>query len=67
MKYKLVYKILVLLLICLTSCDRPNCKNKNPILETNAPNSKKYKDELVNQLNKVDQSKLTYWLQKYDV
>ena len=44
MKYKLVYPILVLLLICLISCDRPECKNENPIFEANKPNSKKYKD-----------------------
>ena len=66
MKYKLVYPILVLLLICLISCDRPECKNENPIFEANEPNSKIYKDELVNQLNRIDKSKLTYWLQKYD-
>ena len=66
MKYKLVYPISVLLLICLISCDRPECKNENPIFEANEPNSKEYKDELVNQLNRIDKSKLTYWLQKYD-
>ena len=66
MKYKSVYRFLVVPLICLISCDRPECNNKNPIFEANEPNSKKYKDELVNQLNLVDQSKLAYWLQKYD-
>ena len=66
MKYKLVYPVSVLLLICLISCDRPECKNENPIFEAYEPNSKKYKDELVNQLNRIDKSKLTYWLQKYD-
>ena len=53
-------------LMCLISCDRPECNNENPIFETNESDSKKYKDELVNQLKKVDQSELTYWLQKYD-
>lgn len=66
MKYKLTHTIVVLSLICLISCDRPECKNENIIFETNEPNSKTYKDELVNQLNKIDQSKLTYWLKKYD-
>lgn len=66
MKYKLFYTLLVLLLICLSSCDRPECTNYNPIFEIHEPNSKKYKDELVNQLNGIDQSKLRYWLQKYD-
>lgn len=48
------------------SCDRPHCKSQNILFKTNEPSSKKYKDELVNQLNQIDQSKLTYWLQKYD-
>ena len=58
MKYKLVHTNLVLLLICLISCDRPECNNENSIFETNEPNSKIYKDELVNQLNRIDKSKL---------
>lgn len=66
MKYKLVYIFLVLVSACLISCDRPKCNNKNIIFETYEPSSKKYKDELVNQLNRIDRSKLTYWLQKYD-
>ncbi|QRM89772.1 hypothetical protein FG167_11215 [Lacinutrix sp. WUR7] len=66
MKHKITYLLLLISLIFLISCDRHECINENPIFETNEPNSKKYKDELVNQLNKIDQSKLTYWLQKYD-
>lgn len=53
-------------LTSLISCDRPECKNENSIFETNDPNSKPYKDELVNRLKEVDPSKLTYWLKKYD-
>lgn len=63
MNYKLVYTFLILSSLSLISCDRPKCKNKNPVFETNEPNSKKYKDELVNQLNRINQSELTYWLQ----
>ena len=66
MNYKLVCTILAFSLICFISCDRPRCNNKNLIFETFEPNSKKYKDELVAQLNSVDSSQLTYWLQKYD-
>ena len=66
MNYKLVFTILALSLICFISCDRPHCTNENLIFETFEPNSKKYKDELVAQLNSVDSSQLTYWLQKYD-
>tara|TARA_B110000967_G_C18560189_1_gene399751 strand:+ start:134 stop:478 length:345 start_codon:yes stop_codon:yes gene_type:complete len=39
---------------------------ENSIFIKNTPKSKEYKDELVKQLKIVDQSKLTYWLQKYD-
>ena len=66
MNYKLVCTILALSLICFISCDRPHCTNENLIFEIFEPNSKKYKDELVAQLNSVDSSQLTYWLQKYD-
>ena len=66
MKYKFIYTFIVLSTICLVCCDRPKCHNENPIFETNEPNSKKYKDELVRQLSTVDQKELTYWLQKYE-
>lgn len=66
MNYKLVCTILAFSLICFISCDRPHCTNENLIFETFEPNSKKYKDELVAQLNSVDTSQLTYWLKKYD-
>ncbi|MDC3132626.1 hypothetical protein OA501_00225 [Flavobacteriaceae bacterium] len=66
MKNKIIATIIGLSLIYIMSCDRPHCENQNIIFKTNKPSSKKYKDELVNQLNQIDQSKLTYWLQKYD-
>mgnify|MGYP003639270539 CR=1 FL=1 len=60
MKFKIAFTFVLLSLICIISCDRPECKNENPIFETNEPSSKTYKDEL------VDQSNLKYWLQKYE-
>ncbi len=50
----------------LISCDRPKCDNNNLFFENYLPDSKIYKDELVKQLNKIDNEKLTYWLQKYE-
>lgn len=50
----------------LFSCDKPKCDNTNPIFENHQPNSEIYKTELINQINSIDQSKLRYWLQKYD-
>ena len=53
------------LLIFVVSCDRPQCKNTNPVFDKFSPNEKEYKDELVRQLKSVDNSKLSYWLDKY--
>ncbi len=66
MKQILINTFLALITVWFVSCDRPNCKNENSIFKNNEPDSKKYKDELVSQLNRIDQSKLTYWLLKYD-
>ena len=57
---------LCILIVGVLSCDRPQCTNENPIFEKNQPDSKVYKDELVNQLESIDQTQLTYWLQKYE-
>ena len=58
--------IVFFLFLGIVSCDRPNCNNQNAVFETNLPESKTYKDELVKQLANVDQSKLSYWFQKYE-
>lgn len=58
--------LLFALVIGCLSCDRPNCTNENSIFEKNQPDSKVYKDELVRQLQSVDRTKLSYWLQKYE-
>ncbi|MEO9871360.1 hypothetical protein [Ekhidna sp.] len=50
----------------LTSCERPECNNENLIFSNYSPESDVYKAELASQLQQVDQSKLTYWLQKYE-
>ena len=53
------------LLSLTVSCDRPQCKNTNPVFDKFSPDEKEYKDELVKQLKVVDNSKLSYWLDKY--
>ncbi|MES2411448.1 MAG: hypothetical protein V4535_08400 [Bacteroidota bacterium] len=66
MKNFFVTSILALCLLSFNvSCDRPNCKNNNPIFDKYAPNEKEYKAELVEQLAKTDESKLTYWMDTY--
>jgi hypothetical protein len=66
MNFKLIFGLSILSSLCFVSCDRPECVTDNSIFIDNEPNTKIYKDELVKQLNTVDQTKLTYWLQKYD-
>jgi hypothetical protein len=66
MKKNLIILLLFTSFLGFISCDRPNCENSNPTFENNSPNSKVYKDELIKQLNNIDKTKLTYWLQKYD-
>ncbi len=53
------------LLIFMTGCDRPECKNTNAIFDKFSPDTKEYKDELVKQLATVDKSKLTFWIDGY--
>jgi len=66
MKYEVTSVFVAFSMLCMTSCDRPECNNENPIFENNEPSSSLYKDELVRKLNNIDQDKLTYWLQKYE-
>lgn len=47
-------------------CNGPECTNKNPIFEYHRPDSRLYKDELIKQFEKVDQSNLRNWLKNYD-
>ena len=49
----------------IASCDRPECKNTNSVFDKYSPETKEYKEELVKQLKRIDNSKLSYWLDKY--
>lgn len=55
------------LLFFIAACDRPECKNANPVFDNFSPESKEYKAELGKQLKLIDNSKLSYWLEKYQV
>ena len=55
----------VFFFVSFISCDRPVCKNTNPIFDDYQPVSKEYKLELIKQLSLVDKSKLTYWFKEY--
>jgi hypothetical protein len=63
------YVVKTMLIFCVSiliaSCDKPECKNSNPVFDKYSAETKEYKDELVRQLKLVDSSKLSYWLEKY--
>ena len=67
MKIKTFYLLSSCFLLgSLVSCnDRPDCTNTNEIFNKYSPNIKEYKDELVNQLRLVDNTKLKYWIKEY--
>jgi len=69
MKIKTFYLLSSCFLLgSLVSCnDRPDCTNTNEIFNKYSPNIKEYKDELVNQLRLVDNTKLKYWIKEYEV
>ena len=59
------YHLIIWISVCFLSCDRPACKNTNPIFDEYQPESKEYKLELMKQLETVDKSNLRYWLKEY--
>lgn len=54
----------VLITLLLLSCDRPECKNTNPIFDRYDDSTKEYKAELINQLN-AQPKYLTYWIDMF--
>ncbi|HEY3371154.1 MAG TPA: hypothetical protein VGK10_09920 [Prolixibacteraceae bacterium] len=56
---------LVIFTALLIACDRPVCKNTNPLFDKYPPDSREYKAELIKQLERIDQSKLSYWFNEY--
>lgn len=47
------------------ACNRPICKNSNPLFDNYSPESREYKNELVKQLAIADHSKLNFWFNQY--
>jgi len=60
-----LFIILISLTAVLIACDRPYCKNTNPVFDKYPPESGEYKSELVKQLDSTDKSKLSFWFNKY--
>ncbi len=66
MKSKInLFIILLSLTTMFISCDRPDCKNTNPLFDNYSPDSREYKTELIKQLKNIDKLKLSYWFKEY--
>jgi hypothetical protein len=47
------------------SCDKPECKNTNPVFSNFTPDTKEYKNELANQIKNIGAENLSYWHSGY--
>lgn len=57
--------VLCTLLLLFCACDRPVCKNTNPLFDQYSPESQEYKAEMVKQLAIADKAELSYWFNQY--
>lgn len=62
--FKLFPSVLCLLLF-LMACSGPDCRNSNPVFNTNAPDSKVYQEELFKQIRAAHPKPLSYWFKRY--
>lgn len=65
LKSKTVLFLVISLFTTTFSCNRPNCKNENPIFANYTPDSKEYKSELIKQIKSADLTKCTFWFKEY--
>ena len=59
---KLIYLLPLTLLI---ACDKPDCTNKNPVFDKNAPGSMTYDTELVKQMTEQAAADQHFWIEGY--
>ncbi len=55
----------VAVVVSISSCDRPACKNNNPVFDRFAVGSREYKAELIRQLKAQPAGKTRYWIDNY--
>lgn len=66
MKTKLSnFFLLLATLIFSNSCDKPGCKNTNPIFDKFMFTTKEYKSELAKQIESIGTRNLSFWFNKY--
>lgn len=56
--------VLLLIIVFAYSCDRPECKNANPIFNQFAPDTREYKSELAKQMQTIGAANLRFWFDK---
>ena len=61
---KLNFFFLLLIVVFANSCNRPQCKNTNPIFNDFTPATKEYQNELAKQMKVVGLENLKYWFDK---
>lgn len=54
--------ILMISILFYTSCDRPKCKNSNPVFDMYDPESVEYRKEVGSEIERIGQDKLEYWI-----
>ena len=64
-KFKFLFAFLCLALL-FGACDRPECKNTNPVFDQYLPDTEEYKAELAKQLGPIARSQLRYWFREYN-
>jgi len=62
---RMTFLTLSIVVFILTSCDRPECENTNPIFNSNSIESNTYKKELSKEIDRIGKENLTYWLSEY--
>lgn len=55
----------LLLITTFTACDRPECKNNNPVFDKYTPEQREYKAELIKQLKATKSNTLRFWIDQY--
>ena len=56
---------LAAILIFAVACNRPECKNSNPIFDDHHIESDQYKKELIKEIDRIGKENLSYWLADY--
>lgn len=67
MKTRFASLYLLVILLTLTCCDRPDCRSDNVIFQNHPPESQLYKTELARQIQNHEFTDITYWFKKYEV